>query len=141
MVVSAVVEGFLIDWCCFGLYRDDGLGITKASPRQTEKIKKDLCNIFGKHGVKITIEANKQIVNFLDVSLNLSDGTHMPFNKSNNIPLYINNKSNHPPRIISNIPRSILIDDCPRFRTIKNPLTKQHQSIRKPSTTADTTTF
>ena len=32
----------------FGLYRDDGLGITKASPRQTEQIKKDLCNIFGK---------------------------------------------------------------------------------------------
>ena len=91
----------------FGLYRDDGLGITKASPRQTEKIKKDLCNIFGKHGLKITIEANKQIVNFLDVSLNLSDGTHMPFNKPNNIPLYINKKSNHPPRIISNIPQSI----------------------------------
>ena len=91
----------------FGLYRDDGLGITKASPHQTEKIKKDLCNIFGKHGLKITIEANKQIVNFLDVSLNLSDGTHMPFNKPNNIPLYINKKSNHPPRIISNIPQSI----------------------------------
>ena len=91
----------------FGLYRDDSLGITKASPRQTEKIKKDLSNIFGKHGLKITIEANKQIVNFLDVSLKLSDGTHMPFNKPNNIPLYINKKSNHPPRIISNIPQSI----------------------------------
>ena len=36
---------------------------------------------------------------------------------------------------------NLLIDDCPRFRTTKNPLTKQHQSIRKPSTTADTTTF
>ena len=56
----------------FGLYRDDGLGITQASPRQAERIKKDLCNIFGKHGLKITIEANKKIVNFLDVTLNLS---------------------------------------------------------------------
>ena len=36
---------------------------------------------------------------------------------------------------------NLLIDDCPRFRAIKNPLTKQHQSIRKPSTTADTSTF
>ena len=36
---------------------------------------------------------------------------------------------------------NLLTDDCPRFRTIKNPLTKQHPSIRKPSTTADTTTF
>jgi len=35
----------------------------------------------------------------------------------------------------------ILIDDCPRFRTIKNPSTKQHQSIRKPLTTTDTSTF
>ena len=35
----------------FGLYRDGGLGITKASPRQAEQIKKDLCNIFGKHGL------------------------------------------------------------------------------------------
>ena len=91
----------------FGLYRDDGLGITKASPRQTEKVKKNLCDIFGKHGLKIIIEANKKIVNFLDVSLNLSTGTYMPFNKPNNIPLYINKKSNHPPRIVSNIPQSI----------------------------------
>ena len=31
----------------------------------------------------------------------------MPYNKPNNIPLYVNKKSNHPPRIISNIPQSI----------------------------------
>jgi len=88
----------------FGLYRDDGLGITKALPCQTEKIKKNLCDIFGKHGLKITIKANKKII--LDVSLNLSTGTHTPFNKPN-IPLYINQKSNHTPRIIGNIPQSI----------------------------------
>ena len=51
----------------FGLYRDDGLGITKASPRQTEKVQKNLCDIFRKHGLKITIEANKKIVNFLKI--------------------------------------------------------------------------
>ena len=91
----------------FGLYRDDGLGVTQASPRQAEQIKKDLCDVFGKHGFKITIEANKKIVNFLDVTLNLSSGKHMPYNKPNNIPLYVNKKSNHPPHIISNIPQSI----------------------------------
>ena len=31
----------------------------------------------------------------------------MPYNKPNNIPLYVNKKSNHPPRIIDNIPQSI----------------------------------
>jgi len=91
----------------FGLYRDDGLGITRASPRQAEQIKKDLCNFFGRHGLKITIKANKKIVNFLDVTLNLSNGKHMPCNKPNNIPLCVNKKSNHPPRIIDNIPQSI----------------------------------
>ena len=34
-------------------------------------------DIFGKHGLKITIEANKKIVNFLDVTLNLSSGKHI----------------------------------------------------------------
>ena len=46
--------------CDFGLYRDDGLGISKASPRQTELIKKDLCGIFRNCGLKITIEAKKK---------------------------------------------------------------------------------
>ena len=45
-------------------------------------------------------------LNLLDVSLNLSDGTHMPFNKPDYIPLYINQQSNHPSRVIGNIPQS-----------------------------------
>jgi len=31
----------------------------------------------------------------------------MPYAKPNNIPLYIQKKSNHPPQIIKNIPKSI----------------------------------
>ena len=30
----------------FGFYRDDGLGVVKATPRETEMIKKNLCSIF-----------------------------------------------------------------------------------------------
>ena len=84
------------------MYRDDRLGVTKASPRQAELIKKELCSIFAKHGLKITIEANKKVVNFLDVTLNLANGKYLPYNKPGNIPLYVNKKSNHPPRIIEN---------------------------------------
>ena len=91
----------------FGLYRDDGLGISNASPREVELIKKDLCTIFRNHGLKITIEANKKTVNFLDVTLDLSNGKYMPYTKPNNTPLYVHRKSNHPPRIIDNIPKSI----------------------------------
>ena len=91
----------------FGLYRDDGLGIIDESPRQTEMIKKDLCSIFRKYGLRITIEANKKVVNFLDVTLNITTGQHKPYNKPNNTPLYVNVKSNHPPSIIRNIPIGI----------------------------------
>ena len=55
--------------CNFGFYRDDRPGVTKASPRQAELIKKELRSIFAKYGLKITIEANKKVVNFLDVIL------------------------------------------------------------------------
>ena len=65
------------------------------------------CNFFNEHDRKIAFEANKKTVNFLDVTLNLSNGTYMPYTKENNIPLYVNRKSNHPPRIIENIPQSI----------------------------------
>ena len=91
----------------FGLYRDDGLGIIKGSPRLVELTKKHLCEIFNDHGLKITIEANKKCVDFLDVTLNLTTGKHMPYTKPNNTPLYIHTKSNHPPVIIKNIPESI----------------------------------
>ena len=64
-----------------GLYRDDGLAITNATPRQTENIKKEICQIFNRNGLRITIEANKQVVNFLDVTLNLHKSTYQPFTK------------------------------------------------------------
>ena len=71
--------------------------IASSSPRQ----------IFNKYGLKITIESNKKIANFLDMTLNLSNGTYLTYTKPNNIPLYINKKPNYPPQIIKNIPLSI----------------------------------
>jgi hypothetical protein len=47
-----------------GLHRDDGLGVIKTTQRMIENIKKGLCSIFNKYGLKITIEANKKIANF-----------------------------------------------------------------------------
>ena len=51
-----------------GLYRDDGLAVLQQTPKATEKIKKEICKIFRKCDLKITIEANKKVVNFLDVT-------------------------------------------------------------------------
>lgn len=61
-----------------GLYRDDGLAISNATPRVTENIKKEICRVFNQNGLRIKIEANKQIINFLDVTFNLSNSTYSP---------------------------------------------------------------
>ena len=66
-----------------------------------------MCSIFAKYGLNITIEANKKVGNFLDVTLNLANGKYLPYNKPGKLPLYVNKKSNHPPRIIENILKSI----------------------------------
>ena len=57
--------------------------------------------------LSISSETNLMIVNFLDVTLNLNTGTHEPYNTLNNNPLYININSNHPPKIIKNLPENI----------------------------------
>ena len=65
-----------------GLYRDDGLAIPNATPRNTQNIKKEICHIFNNNGLRITIEANKQVINFLDVTFNLNRSTYQPFKTS-----------------------------------------------------------
>lgn len=56
-----------------GLYRDDGLAVINQTPRKIEKIKKEICKIFAQNNLRITIEANKKIVNLLDVTLDLTN--------------------------------------------------------------------
>ena len=48
-----------------------------------------------------------KIVNYLDVTFNLNDGTYRPYQKPDNIIQYIHVKSNHPPNIIKQIPKTI----------------------------------
>ena len=90
-----------------GLYRDDGLAAFNRKPQEIEKIKKELCKIFRDNDLKITVEANTTIVNFLDVTLDLKIGKYYPYTKEGNIPLNVHKKSNHPPSILKNIPKSI----------------------------------
>lgn len=90
-----------------GLYRDDGLAICNDSPRNIENMKKQICTIFKRNKLKITIEANKKIVNFLDITMDLNRETYMPYTKPNNTIQYVHKQSNHPPSIIKNIPIAI----------------------------------
>ena len=95
------------DQVSLGLYRDDGLAVTHASPRDTENMKKVICKVFKNNGLQITIQANKKVVDFLDVTLNLETKKYHPFLKPGNTPVYINSKSNHPPSIKKAVPLGI----------------------------------
>ena len=90
-----------------GLYRDDGLAVCKATPKEIEKTKKEVSNVFRSNGLKITIDANKKIVHFLDVTFDLTNGSYKPYMKPNNKLSYVHRQSNHPPALLKNIPLNI----------------------------------
>ena len=91
-----------------GLYRDDGLMIQKyISGQQIDQLRKKVIKIFKKIGFKIDIETNLKIVDFLDITLNLINGSYKPYIKPNDALLYIDKDSNHPPQIINEMQKII----------------------------------
>ena len=90
------------------LYRDDGLATFKnISGPDSERIKKNFQSLFKKYGLEILTECNKKVVDYLDVTFNLKDGTYKPYHKPDNKITYINVQSNHPPNIIKQLPKTI----------------------------------
>ena len=90
-----------------GLYRDDGLALSDENGGDTERIKDKIVKIFKKNGLKVTINANLKIVQFLDVCLDLNTGSYKPYLKVNSEPVYVHVESNHPKKIKENIPKMI----------------------------------
>ena len=90
-----------------GLYRDDGLACFNKTTQVIERIKKDICTAFKKYNLRVTVDANLKVVDFLDVTLDLNTGKHKPFIKPNNKPTYVHSQSNHPPSILKNLPAAI----------------------------------
>ena len=82
-----------------GLYRNDGLAIFKnVIGFKAEKIKKDMQKLFKDNHLNITIQYNLKIVNYLDVTFNLSNATYRPFCKTNNeiaYCIYLKNQTTH----------------------------------------------
>ena len=69
---------------------EDGLAVLKnKSGPQSKHVKKIIQKIFKEHGLDIIIQCNMKIVNYLDVTFNLNDGTYKPFTKPNNEIKYI----------------------------------------------------
>ena len=116
-----------------GLYRDDGLAECKKRPQQVENVKKQLCQIFRNMGLKITVEANKKVVNFLDITLDLSRNIYKPYMKPNNPLLYVTKHSNHPPSILKNIPESVSkrLSELSKNKILFNEASTDYQSALK----------
>ena len=92
----------------YGVYRDDGLVILhNVNGQQIDHIRKNIIKIFKDVGFSIDIETNSKLVEFLDITFNLNNGTYKPYKKPNNPLLYINKSSNHQPQIINQFPRII----------------------------------
>ena len=90
------------------LYMDDGLSIfrNKSGP-QLEKIKKKLQRLFEEQDQEIITESSQTIVNYLDITLHLKDGTFRHYHKPGDQIQYIDTESNHPTNIIKDIPVSL----------------------------------
>ena len=63
-----------------GLCRYDGLTVFKnVSSPASEKIKELLQYLFKQKGLQIIIECNLKVVNYLDVTSNVSGGSYQPY--------------------------------------------------------------
>ena len=136
----------------FGLYRDDGLGALKRTPKtKLERLKKDLFKMFkDEFGLAITLDTDLTVVNFLDVTLDLHNEKYYPFRKPNDNPVYINKDSNHPPHVTRQLPNGInkrlneISCDKKSFDTFKGDYEKalassslQSRLVYEPPTPAD----
>ena len=91
-----------------GLYRDDGLAVFKnVSGPASEKMKKQLQSLFKQKGMQIIIECNLKVVNYLDVTFSLNDGSYRPYRKPTDETHYIHIQSDHRSSITKQLPWSI----------------------------------
>ena len=63
--------------------------------------------IFKDVGFTIDVKTNFKIVDFLDITFDLNNGTYRPFKKANDLLLYINKSSNYPPQTINQLQKII----------------------------------
>ena len=71
--------------------------------------KKKLCKIFKDNNLRIAVEANKKVTDFIDITRDVHKGSYKPYKKPNDTIIYIHCQSNHPTSIIKNLPKGIKI--------------------------------
>ena len=90
-----------------GLYRDDGLGVTKKRGPQASALEKTLHRIFHRLGLRITLQVNIRKTDFLGIILDLETGRTAPYKKQLETPIYVSKESSHPASIIKRIPETV----------------------------------
>ena len=119
----------------FGLYRDDGLAVTRFPDRVNEfHLKPLLINVFHEANLKITVNINLVRTDFLDLDLDLANETHSEWRKAGDQPQYIHTRSNHPPTIIKQIPTMVakrLSKLSSSEEMFKNQKTKYEEALEK----------
>ena len=104
-----------------GFHIDHGLAMVRnLSGPETERNKKAIIKQL------ITIQTNLKIANFLDVEMNFDTCKYQPYRKADNMPVYINRKSSHPPSIIKEMPKAI----AKRISGIPSSAVAFNESIR-----------
>ena len=92
----------------FSLYRNDGLAVIKGlSGPEIERLGKNVVKTFMDCGLNIIIEANLHAGNYIDETFDLQKSTYLPYRKTDNPTVYINNCSNHPPTVIKQLLKSM----------------------------------
>ena len=72
-----------------------------------EHTRKKVIAIFKMHGLKVTADTNLFQTDFLDATFDLNSGKFWPYHKSNDSPLYVNTRSNHPLCFTKQLPHMI----------------------------------
>ena len=92
----------------FGLYKDDELVLLRRLNGQKMGKKRNLSSkVFTDIGFSIDIQANLKEVDFLDVTLNLPNGTYRLYKQPSDKLLYIHSSSNNPLQVIKQLSNSI----------------------------------
>ena len=98
----------IVDPSSHGLYHNDSLiSVDKSTPKKCDGIRKRLHRRFSELGFRLDMQTDLKISDYLDVTLNLYNGTVSPFRKRNQDQRYGDRASNHPIQVFKNVPKGI----------------------------------
>ena len=96
-----------------GLYRDGGLSTFKNyNGHQNDKVQKEMIDLFKQHHLNLGIECNLKIVDYLDVTFDLTIGLLKPYNKTNNIPRPFKSPAIYTERNLKSVSNHISSNSC-----------------------------